>query len=792
MVIRIILILIFFTCKAYSKTECSNFAFNQFAGFEKKNKIEKINVQINKKETFFKRASRYYVAVNSKGTNRHKNAPKYLKQYKKKFKAKIILEASNGKNCSLPATIRGHGDRKDHFDLKNGVPISSYRIKLEEGNINHITRFILFLPKSRNFDNEIFISTFLKELGFLSPRTFKVKVKINNVESEYIFQENLKKEFLEDNSRVEGPILEANEDLSNFNKLSLARISNKEWIKGIDQNYNISIHSLRKFNFHRLNGFSFRIQSLDFKNSEGLAIDEVLRFDKKNLEYTEANTIGTFQAFMYALDASHALSYDDSRFYYDPIYSIIEPIYYDGDTRIMSILNYDPYKGKFVKNLENWKRVKDINLDFEGFEDKSFKYNLSNQVVSVLAKENAKKAIDMLSKLDKSKLLSKLQKNGLTYLNNKQLDELLNFVSLRLVEISNSKVAETLSFEGNTYKKYENKMNLKSNSKLVFLENLDLKKNVKNIKVTICDNKLINCNEQLIDENKFIDLLEQNNLGDGEHFFLAMKKKYYELYNNEKIYSILDNNFKIYQKDENINLLKNEGTEVNFDKDNKIININYKFKNSKVIFFDSFLDSWKINMVNNFSGEINDSFKNKRITGCLTIIDSKIKDLSIEAEDFFCEDTVNVIRSSGSLKLVKLKNSQSDGLDIDFSNISIENLDIYNARNDCADFSYGNYIIKNSKINKCNDKGISVGENSKIQIENLFVENTLIGLASKDSSKVIITDANLKNLETCLSAYNKKQEFLGGYIKVVNLVCNNFLNLTAKDQFSEILLNKTN
>ena len=34
-----------------------------------------------------------------------------------------------------------------------------------------------------------------------------------------------------------------------------------------------------------------------------------------------------------------------------------------------------------------------------------------------------------------------------------------------------------------------------------------------------------------------------------------------------------------------------------------------------------------------------------------------------------CEDTVNIIRSSGSLKFVKLKNAESDGLDIDFSNI---------------------------------------------------------------------------------------------------------------------------
>ena len=70
--------------------------------------------------------------------------------------------------------------------------------------------------------------------------------------------------------------------------------------------------------------------------------------------------------------------------------------------------------------------------------------------------------------------------------------------------------------------------------------------------------------------------------------------------------------------------------------------------------------------------------------------------------------------------------------------------------------------------------------------ENLFLENSLIGLAAKDSSEVIIADANLKNLETCLSAYNKKQEFLGGYIKVINLVCENFINLTSKDQFSEI------
>ena len=75
-------------------------------------------------------------------------------------------------------------------------------------------------------------------------------------------------------------------------------------------------------------------------------------------------------------------------------------------------------------------------------------------------------------------------------------------------------------------------------------------------------------------------------------------------------------------------------------------------------------------MVNNSSEQMNDNFETKRITG-LAIIDSKIKNLSIEG-DFFCE--YRKYRSYGSLKFVKLKNAQS-GL-IDFSNISIENFDI--------------------------------------------------------------------------------------------------------------------
>ena len=69
----------------------------------------------------------------------------------------------------------------------------------------------MLLPAARYGFNEIFTSIFLKHLDFLSPKTFYVKGKINGFTSNYIFQEDLRKEFLENSGLKEGPILEGDE-----------------------------------------------------------------------------------------------------------------------------------------------------------------------------------------------------------------------------------------------------------------------------------------------------------------------------------------------------------------------------------------------------------------------------------------------------------------------------------------------------------------------------------------------------------------------------------------------------
>ena len=70
-----------------------------------------------------------------------------------------------------------------------------------------------------------------------------------------------------------------------------------------------------------------------------------------------------------------------------------------------------------------------------------------------------------------------------------------------------------------------------------------------------------------------------------------------------------------------------------------------------------------------------------------------------------------------------------------------------------------------------------------------MIVGTKLFLWEKDSSKVRLVNANFKNVEVCLAAYNKKQEFLGGFIMINNFTCKNFSKKTLIDNLSIINLN---
>ena len=175
------------------------------------------------------------------------NSSNISENYKKKFNSNIKIKTFN-KYCNLPAKIRLSGDWKDHilYDGKN--IISSLDIKLLNGNINGITKFKLFLPKTRNGSSEILTALFLKEMGYLSPRSKYIKTTINGVPKMMIMQEKANKEMLENNYLRESAIVESDESLlwklrsenvGSFNGNIFPKVLNTNWVRRNSVNQNI-------------------------------------------------------------------------------------------------------------------------------------------------------------------------------------------------------------------------------------------------------------------------------------------------------------------------------------------------------------------------------------------------------------------------------------------------------------------------------------------------------------------------------------------------------------------------
>ena len=175
---------------------------------------------------------------------------------------------------------------------------------------------------------------------------------------------------------------------------------------------------------------------------------------------------------------------------------------------------------------------------------------------------------------------------------------------------------------------------------------------------------------------------------------------------------------------------------------------------------------------------------NMPLTGCITFYKNEINKLKIEIDNSDCEDGVNFVNVVGKITSINVNNSLSDGIDFDFSNLSVDKINVKNAINDCVDFSYGNYEIKNIMAIECGDKAVSIGENSKANIEDLQVSFTNTALAVKDSSTANIQNLSTIKVKSCIKSYRKKNEFSGAIVNIHQFNCENANNI--KDKGSHI------
>ena len=687
-------------------------------------------------------------------------------KYKKDFKAKIQVNYQNDLSCKYNAVVRFSGDMKDHvlLDLNKNIINQSVDVKLKEGHIYGITNFKLLLQKTRGPD-EIFISELLKMFDYLAPRSFLVDVNLNDQNIEMLFQEKNRKELLEKNKRRESIILEGDESLvwqpsysvpldnrSNHSaglvpliklgfKSMLSKQKNPDLIQNKKEFKTTSIQVSSNLNKIYLK------YTEDFdKNSQYLESYRFYTLDNQMLaNYNQDNILflNIYNLIIMSSSDGHSLSPNNRQFYWNSFKNFYEPVSYDGNFDILNGNNvliepinqnyYEAYKilKEKLKNLDISTLNKNIN-------DKNLKEPLSlteNKIQKLLSNleniNNQIKIIEKIKKSDKNKIHITFE-NFIK--NTKKIDKNILFV---------------LSKENN--------------------------------KFSLCK-EINDCEKIELDDKQIIKLLRS------------------DLENKTKRYKFIGVDFEdnIQPINSNLSFIKYRDSYFYFEKDivysidelKKEFNIFQKSNNSKVFFMGGKLEDLSINIygpnnlnLNQVSSKL-ESINANGLTGCLSLIDVKVKNIKLVGKNSTCEDSINLINITGEIKSVNIENAISDGLDVDFSEIRIEEVKIKNAKNDCSDFSYGKYNINNMHAEYCGDKSVSVGEQSILELNLIDASNSIIGIASKDSSNTKIQSAVLKDVDICLSAYNKKQEFYGGYIDVFKLDCSNYIKFIDKDEVS--------
>ena len=694
--------------------------------------------------------------------------------FKKKFKADIKIYFSDKSKCSYQAKIRTQGDLKDHIIYEDGQVYQSLDVGLENGHINNVTKFKLFLKGTRGVEeDEIFMTELLRELGFLAPRTEIVNVKINGQKLRMLFQEKISKELLEYNKRREGPILEGDEKyMMNFiskvknnpgvdwaeifrlsdlgTKIQLSKQTNSSWSIKNDTFTKIGLDAIKKLNFIYLvylnsyqdnkNNYSFLHYNLD---NTLLAQNNPENLEKLNI-YTNL---------LIAANGEHGLYVHNRKFYWNSIEKYFEPIYYDGEF-----------------NLE--KKTKNLHFPL------SLNYRVSVETT-----------INLINSLDKNKLLSNIKSRNLVIDNEKlnlKIDNLLNNL-ISIKKIFNEKNRVELSYNLNSYKDKELFNNYvknleKQNIKYKFVKYQHNKgKNKSHIQV--CENDLSNCNE-----NIDLDPKMKRDLFEGKLQIKGYNYQFFDTDNDklEKYRKIIlnDINFK------DVSFIYNKGIQYEYDKINKEFNIYQTDISGRSFFLKGEIKDVSIN----FNGKENPSqiikYDQNNLTGCVSFIKSKFYETSLSAVYANCEDGINLINSLGTIQNIDVTNSVLDGVDLDFSDVFVKNIKIKESGNDCIDFSSGNYSVNKFELKNCGDKAISVGEKTNININEAIISNSNIGIASKDSSIINVQETNIKDTKECLAAYNKKQEFSGSYLKIKRSKCINYYKKIVKDKFSHIEINE--
>ncbi|NQU75587.1 MAG: hypothetical protein HQ546_04630, partial [Planctomycetes bacterium] len=160
-------------------------------------------------------------------------------------------------------------------------------------------------------------------------------------------------------------------------------------------------------------------------------------------------------------------------------------------------------------------------------------------------------------------------------------------------------------------------------------------------------------------------------------------------------------------------------------------------------------------------------------TGGVTFYRSNISLTDCQFEGSFAEDTINVVRADVRCRGCRFSRCRSDAFDGDFATGGFVDCVFDGIGGDGIDISGSDVQVTGTTFCDIADKAISAGEYSRCHAEKIVVVGAGVGLASKDLSRIQVTDLKLRNTKIGLAAYMKKAEYGPGNIEANAVVMDN-------------------
>ncbi|MCF6220266.1 MAG: hypothetical protein L3J65_04060 [Robiginitomaculum sp.] len=180
------------------------------------------------------------------------------------------------------------------------------------------------------------------------------------------------------------------------------------------------------------------------------------------------------------------------------------------------------------------------------------------------------------------------------------------------------------------------------------------------------------------------------------------------------------------------------------------------------------------------------------MTGCMSFYESDVDITNSRFIDAQCEDALNIVKSDFNLTNILIKGARADAFDTDFSVGIITSSSFTASGNDGIDISGTALTLDNITMSQIGDKAVSVGEKSTLEAKNIRIDGAVLGVVSKDLSRVNIADVSFANISgTALMTYIKKQEYGPSQINCENCTFKTKMIETGQQESTQITLNQT-